>query len=134
MEGAGVMSAGITHGKGPRRKTSRETESPCSRAHHHEKCLSATVRRCGRFVADVAKATLAALVFEDRRIEIACGKLRPHAWREHELCIGALPEEKIAEPFFAARSNEEIDIGNATRCVRRSGDRFRELLACERTA
>src|SRR5690349_4521714 len=102
----------------------------CSGALSHVR-LCALVRACRRGVAKVAETTLPPLILGNCRLEIACGKLRPHARREYELCIRALPKQKIAQPLFSARSNQEIDVRDLSN-MRGCGDGFSESFARKR--
>ena len=88
--------------------------------------LGATVRGSGRDLTDIPETSLAALILRDGGLEIACGKFWPHARREHELSIRALPQEEVAEPLLATGSNEEVDVRQPIRCVRRSRHCLRE--------
>jgi hypothetical protein len=46
-------------------------------------------------------------------VEIFAREIRPHAVGENEFGVCRLPEQKVAQALFAARTNEEINIGNA---------------------
>src|SRR5215467_1320705 len=76
-----------------------------------------------------AEATLAHLELCERAHELLLGELRPHASREVELGVRALPEEEIAEALFAAGANEEIDIADREGIVRDLREQVREALA-----
>ena len=46
-----------------------------------------------------------------RGSEILRAEFRPHPIREEKLSIRGLPEQKVAEPPFAAGANQEVDSG-----------------------
>ena len=54
-----------------------------------------------------------------RLTQLRLAELRPHALQKAQLCVCALPQEKVAEPLLTARADQQIHIrrrpGVATR-------------------
>src|SRR5260370_1274181 len=46
------------------------------------------------------------------RFQIFGAEVRPHAVSEIQLGIGALPEEKVAQPLFASGPQQQVDVGS----------------------
>src|SRR5262245_55058275 len=47
----------------------------------------------------------------ERQAQIGGAEVGPQHVDEAELGVGALPEQEVGEPFFAAGANEEVDVG-----------------------
>src|SRR5690606_32111257 len=54
--------------------------------------------------------SFARFVMRERRPEVRLVELRPELRREVELRVSGAPEQKIAEPLFSSRADEEIDL------------------------
>src|SRR5689334_4805652 len=67
-------------------------------------------RRILRGAGKRPKAAVAAFKVSHCLRQIVTGKIRPLALRKDELRIRAFPQQEIAQPLFAARANQEIDI------------------------
>src|SRR3990167_6092554 len=48
-----------------------------------------------------------------RLLELGHGEVRPQGRGEVELCVGALPQEEVAQAQLAAGAEEEVDVGGA---------------------
>ena len=73
--------------------------------------------------ADIITIHPDACTHPHRVLQVLYREVRPHAWREEQLGIGALPEKEVAEPLLSARADEEIHVG---RPVRAAVDRVRQ--------
>src|SRR5438874_1118848 len=56
-------------------------------------------------------AALAAAIIGDRLLQVAAPEIRPKGLGEHQLGIGALPEQEIADALLAAGADQQIGIG-----------------------
>src|SRR5436305_4158939 len=63
--------------------------------------------------ADAAIATLAAAELGDRPFEMLLAEVGPQGVDEHQLGVGALPEQEIADALFAAGADQQVGIGHA---------------------
>src|SRR5471032_1790113 len=63
--------------------------------------------------ASGAIPAVAAVVLPDRKFQIVPGEVGPEPVEEDQFGIGALPEQKIADPLFAAGADQQIRIGNS---------------------
>src|SRR5262249_10248689 len=57
-----------------------------------------------------AEASLSPVELRDRSDQMRLREVGPMRVDEHELGIGRLPDQKVAEPLLAARANEEVRI------------------------
>src|ERR1700689_1487823 len=55
-----------------------------------------------------AEPSLPPAKLPNRPRQIVRSVLRPHAPRKYELGVRALPQQKIAEPLFPARANQQV--------------------------
>ena len=60
--------------------------------------------------ADRPEAALAAMEVGHRSREVVAVEVGPHAGGEMKLGIGALPQQKVGEPFLPAGADQQIDI------------------------
>src|SRR5690349_5465996 len=56
---------------------------------------------------------IASMILADGKFQILPGEVGPETIEEDELGVGALPEQKIADAFFAAGADQKIRVGNA---------------------
>src|SRR6478672_9285353 len=63
--------------------------------------------------ADAAIATIAATELGDGPFEMLLAEVGPQGVDEHQLGIGALPEQEIADALLAAGADQEVGIGHA---------------------
>ena len=63
----------------------------------------------GRYLWNRAVAPFAPCKLIDRARQIEWREVGPHASGENQLGVSTLPKQKIAEPLFAAGSNQDID-------------------------
>jgi hypothetical protein len=59
--------------------------------------------------------SLPALVLGDRQEQFITVKVRPQDIGEIEFCVSRLPEQKITDPVFATRPDQQVRIGQAGR-------------------
>ena len=55
------------------------------------------------------------VIFFQGSIELGFPKIGPERLGHHQLSIGNLPEQKIADPHLAAGANEHIGVGDVAR-------------------
>src|SRR5258708_4837916 len=67
----------------------------------------------GALTADAAIATFAPAELGDRLLEMLLAEIGPQRVDEHQLGIGALPEQEIADPLLAAGPDQKVGIGHA---------------------
>src|SRR5687767_6931174 len=60
---------------------------------------------------DFSKASLAALILQDRREEITAREVRPQDGYDVQLGIRELPEHEVRDALLSRRANQEIGIG-----------------------
>src|SRR5690348_9547319 len=68
----------------------------------------ASARANGGAVAAIAAVKVAQGLFE-----IAFGEIGPQRRREHQLGVGGLPEQEVADALLAAGADEQVGIGDA---------------------
>src|SRR5579872_6905917 len=54
--------------------------------------------------------------------QVVRAEVRPHARRENQFGIGALPEQKVAETMFATGADEQVDRGTERAFERLAGE------------
>src|SRR4029079_2076035 len=69
---------------------------------------SARSRISGPGSSSAPEAPRAARVLEERVVECLRPEVRPQDVAEHELRVGALPDQEVADPLLAARPDEEV--------------------------
>src|SRR5439155_25533839 len=67
------------------------------------------------FTLPAAEATLPSGELLQRVSEICVAEVRPECLREHELCVGGLPEQEVREALLPRRADEEVRIGELRR-------------------
>src|ERR1044072_443131 len=77
-----------------------------------------TLRRCpashashDRLLRAAAETALAGTIDGDRLLEQLAAEVRPEGVEEHELRVGALPEQEVGDALLAAGAHEQIGIG-----------------------
>src|SRR4051812_34995588 len=70
-------------------------------------------RAGGALVADAAIATLAAAELGDGALEMLLAEVGPQRVDEHQLGVGTLPEQEIADALLAAGADQQVGIGHA---------------------
>src|SRR5579859_1734939 len=65
----------------------------------------------GRLAGDRAIAPLTALEFGDRRLQVVGAVVRPVDGLEDQFRVGALPEQEIGDPLFAAGADDQVGSG-----------------------
>src|SRR6185437_287949 len=60
-------------------------------------------------------APLAPAIISYRLFEVHLPEIRPQRRGKHELRIGALPQQEVADPLFAAGPDQQIRVGNIGR-------------------
>ena len=58
-----------------------------------------------------AEPALPPLVVDERRQEVFFGKIGPERIGKIKLGVRSLPQEKVADPFFSARADDQVRIG-----------------------
>ena len=67
----------------------------------------------GALAADAAIAPFASPEFDNGLLEMALLEIGPERVHEHELCVGTLPKQEIADALFAAGSDQQVGIRHA---------------------
>src|SRR5688572_11889656 len=62
---------------------------------------------------DFSKASLAALILQDRREEITAREVRPQDGYDVQLGVRELPEHEVRDALLSGRANQEIGIGTS---------------------
>src|SRR5204863_9179689 len=70
-------------------------------------------KRAGALAADAAIATFAAAKLGDRPLEMLLAEVGPQRVDEHQLGVGALPQQEIADALLAAGTDQQVGIGHA---------------------
>src|SRR5262245_11941434 len=70
-------------------------------------------RAAGASAADAAIASFTPAKLGDRLLQMLLAEIRPQRVDEHQLGIGALPEQEIADALFATRADQQIRVGHA---------------------
>ena len=70
----------------------------------------------GRSGGDAAEAAVAPLELEQGVVQLPAAEVRPEHGRDHELGVGQLPEQEVADALFARRADEQVGIGACRRC------------------
>src|SRR5215475_8130085 len=72
-------------------------------------------RAAGASAADAAIASFTPAKLGDRLLQMLLAEVRPQRVDEHQLGIGALPQQEIADPLLAADADQEVRVGHARR-------------------
>src|SRR5437763_7007014 len=86
----------------------------------------------GRLRRHPAKAALARLEHAQCLTKLFLSELRPHRLREVELRVRTFPQHEVAEPLFATRANQQVDVSHRARIMIDFGEQLPEVLASER--
>src|SRR5689334_1014969 len=70
-------------------------------------------RAGGALATDAAIATLAAAELGDGALEVLLAEVGPQRVDEHQLGVGTLPEQEIADALLAAGADQQVGIGHA---------------------
>src|SRR5262249_37802455 len=70
-------------------------------------------RPAGALAADAAIATFTAPELRNRLLEVLLAEIGPQRVDEHQLGVGALPQQEIADALFAAGANQQVRIAYA---------------------
>src|ERR1700734_3127985 len=77
----------------------------------------------GLAFADAAVAAFAFLKLDESFEQTGAAEVRPQRFRDENLGVGNLPEEKIADAHFAAGANQQVGIGQAV-CIHVTRETF----------
>src|SRR3990172_12704773 len=66
----------------------------------------------GRLLPHSPEPTLPAAVLLHTRFEIGRGEVGPQDVREHELAVGGLPQQEVAEAMLATGADHQIGVGH----------------------
>src|SRR5215216_53622 len=72
-------------------------------------------RPAGASAADAAISPLTPTELGNRLFQMVLAEIRPQRVDEHQLGIGTLPEQKIADALLAAGADQQVGIGHARR-------------------
>src|SRR5689334_14955722 len=67
-----------------------------------------TAGAAGALDDDTAIATFASPEFGDRQLEMLLAEVGPERVDEHQLGVGTLPEQEVADALLPARANQKI--------------------------
>ena len=80
-----------------------------------------------------AEAPLAVTKLSDAARKFGFIKIRPEGIDEHHLGIGALPQQEVAHPLFAAGADQQIGVGQTSRPQMGIDGFFRDITHCQIT-
>src|SRR5882672_8205635 len=72
-------------------------------------------RPTGASAADAAISPFTPTELGDRLFQVLLAEIRPQSIDEHQLGIGTLPEQEIADALLAARADQQVRVGNSCR-------------------
>src|SRR5262245_46493942 len=72
-------------------------------------------RGVGASAADAAIASLTPTKLRDRLLKVLLAEVGPQRVDKHQLGIGALPQQEIADALLAAGADQQVGIGHARR-------------------
>src|SRR5262252_2046175 len=72
-------------------------------------------RAAGASAADAAIASFTPAKLGDRLLQMLLAEVRPQRVDEHQLGIGALPQQEIADPLLAAGADQQVRVGQTRR-------------------
>src|SRR4029450_6332554 len=72
-------------------------------------------RPTGASAADAAISPLTPTELGDRLLQMVLAEIRPQRVDEHQLGIGTLPEQEIADALLAAGADQQVRVGHAPR-------------------
>src|SRR5450756_684236 len=84
-------------------------------------------RRRQQFRLQAAEAALAAVEGGQRFRKMRRAEIRPHRVGEMQLGVGALPQQEVGQPLFAAGADDEVDVAQSGL----AGDEFGKPFAAE---
>src|SRR5690349_320745 len=83
--------------------------------------------------ADAAIAPVAAAELGDRLLEMVLAEVGPERVDEHQLGVGTLPEQEIADALLAAGADQQVGVGHARRQQFALEQAFIDLLGRQRS-
>src|SRR5690242_3432559 len=108
MNGAATAAIRSTQGK-PNQRAARQSgariAADTNRTRRPPKRREGTAEA---LAADAAIAPLPSPVLRDRLLEVALLEIGPQGIHEHQLGVGALPEQEIADALLAAGADQQI--------------------------
>src|SRR3954469_11418373 len=109
----GAMTAATRSIQGKPYQTTASSSGPRIAA---DTTLSSRPRKragAAALAADAAITTFAAAVLGDGPLEMLLAEVRPQGIDEHQLGVGALPQQEIADALLTAGADQKVRIGHA---------------------